>query len=45
MKRSDSLDGLRGVAILLVVAGHSWLAYGKDNAVMAWLAPCLFNSP
>jgi peptidoglycan/LPS O-acetylase OafA/YrhL len=44
MKRSDSLDGLRGVAILLVVAGHSWLAYGSDDSMMAWLAPCLFNA-
>jgi peptidoglycan/LPS O-acetylase OafA/YrhL len=44
MKRSDALDGLRGVAILLVVAGHCWLAYGNNNPTMAWLAPCLFNA-
>lgn len=44
MKRSDSLDGLRGVAILLVVAGHSWLAYGDDKSGLARLAPCLFNA-
>jgi SAM-dependent methyltransferase len=44
MKHNNSLDGLRGVAILLVVAGHSWMAYGNKNTSIGWLAPCLFNS-
>lgn len=44
MKRIASLDGLRGVAILLVVAGHSWDAYGSRDGVMAWVAPIFANA-
>lgn len=40
MKRFDSLDGLKGIAILLIVVSHAGLL--PRNWILHWAAVCLF---
>jgi peptidoglycan/LPS O-acetylase OafA/YrhL len=44
MKRVATLDGLRGIAIIMVVAGHAWGAYGDSHNSLSWLAPVFANA-